>query len=132
MTGPKVQYTLSGLLLSLMVALILEGAFSLSLLLAWLAAINLIAALFYAIDKLNSKSPAGNPARIPEISLLALALVGGSPAAALTMLILTHKTSKASFLLNFALVVAIQGVALYLLRDAIPWPVTSILPVNSP
>ncbi len=46
--------------------------------------------------------------RVPEAVLLGLALVGGSPAAAVAMLILRHKTRKASFLLKFAAVVALQ------------------------
>ncbi len=56
--------------------------------------------------------------RVPESALLALALLGGSPAAAAAILVLRHKTRKTSFLLKFAAVAAIQvGLAiLYLSR----------------
>ena len=56
--------------------------------------------------------------RVPEAVLLGLALVGGSPAAAVAMLILRHKTRKASFLLKFAAVVALQvALAVVVLRS---------------
>lgn len=55
--------------------------------------------------------------RVPESALLGLALLGGSPAAALAMVILRHKTRKAGFLLRFAAVVALQvGLAVLVLR----------------
>jgi len=55
--------------------------------------------------------------RVPESALLALAFFGGSPSAAVAMLVLRHKTRKTSFLLKFAVVVAAQvGLALLYLR----------------
>ncbi len=55
--------------------------------------------------------------RVPEAVLLGLALIGGSPAALVAMLILRHKTRKASFLVKFGVVVAVQvGLAVLYFR----------------
>lgn len=118
----KVLYSLSGLLLALTVALILEGALALPLLFSWLIAINAITFLFYGVDKLNSKSEPGREARIPEITLLLLAFAGGTPLAILAMAMLRHKVSDTWFLLRFVLFLALQGTLLFLLWDQIPWP----------
>jgi uncharacterized membrane protein YsdA (DUF1294 family) len=109
----------------------MEGALQVPLIFGWLISINVFAFLYYAIDKLNSIWVEGNPrlaalkVRIPEPALLLLALVGGSPAAAIAIILLPHKTNKDWFLIRFLGVIAIQGVALYLLWDMLPWPATS-------
>ena len=55
--------------------------------------------------------------RVPELVLLGLALLGGSPAALAAMLVLRHKTRKPSFLLKFGLVAAVQvGLAVLYFR----------------
>ena len=46
--------------------------------------------------------------RVPESVLLGLSLLGGSPAAAVAMSMLRHKTSKPSFKRMFALIVVVQ------------------------
>jgi uncharacterized membrane protein YsdA (DUF1294 family) len=118
----EIQYTLSGLLLALTAALILEGALAIPLLFAWLIAINLFAFVFYGIDKLNSKSAAPGIVRIPEFCLLSLALAGGSPMALLAMLVFWHKIKKAGFMVSFTAILLAQGAIVYLLRDSIPVP----------
>lgn len=118
----KIRYTLSGLLLALTTALILEGALSLLLVWGWVISINVFTLVFYIVDKVNSKSGIQPTVRIPEISLLLLALAGGSPAAALAILFLPHKISKPSFLFGYFLVLLAQGAAGYALRESIPWP----------
>ena len=121
-------YFLSGVLLALTAALILEGAFALHLIPAWLISINLFTAIFYWIDKINAvwvgedTRRAVLTVRIPEIALLFLALVGGSPAAALMILILPHKISKGEFMIPFVAVLVAQGVAIYTYWDQLPWP----------
>jgi uncharacterized membrane protein YsdA (DUF1294 family)/cold shock CspA family protein len=75
--------------------------------LAWLVAINPITAAVYAWDKHRALREAR---RVPEAVLLGLALLGGSPAAALTMIGLHHKTRKLSFLIPFGGVLVIQAV----------------------
>jgi uncharacterized membrane protein YsdA (DUF1294 family)/cold shock CspA family protein len=76
---------------------------------AWLAAVNPTTFVAFALDKRRAILGAR---RIPERALLALALLGGTPAAALAMPCLRHKTRKASFRLAFAAVVAVQAAAL--------------------
>lgn len=75
----------------------------------WIASASLIAFATYGWDKRR----AGRGARrIPELALLSLALIGGSPGAALAMALFRHKTRKSRFLLGFAMVVAVQLLAL--------------------
>lgn len=123
----RIQYSLSGTLLALAAALILESAVGLSLVVAWLIAINVVALIFYRVDKLNSIWEDDNAqrkakkTRIPEISLLFLALAGGSLGAALGMIIPPdHKTSDCRFLFGFLLVLVLQAVVAYLLWEQIP------------
>jgi uncharacterized membrane protein YsdA (DUF1294 family) len=122
-----ISYTLSGILLSLTLALILESAVPLHLIPAWLIAINIFTLIFYWIDKINAVWVGDNEAReaenvrIPELALLLLAFVGGTVGAAVAI-ILGHKRSKAGFLTLFAMVVVVQILAVYLYRDQLPWP----------
>ena len=53
---------------------------------------------------------------MPEAVLLGLALVGGSPAAALAMGLLRHKTRKPPFLVAFAVVLLVQAGLLLAIR----------------
>jgi uncharacterized membrane protein YsdA (DUF1294 family)/cold shock CspA family protein len=107
------------LTLSLALAFVLVGgtlAFRLLLhwpwLLAWLATINPVTFLAFALDK---RQAVRQRRRIAEKSLLALALAGGSPSALVAMPLLRHKTRKESFRLAFFAVVAVQvGAALAL------------------
>ena len=123
-----ITYALSGLLLALTAALILEGAFSLHLIPAWLIAINFFTAIYYWIDKINAvwvgddEKREEEMVRIPEIALLFLALVGGSPAAALMIIILPHKINKGEFMIPFLAILIAQGVAVYTYWDQLPWP----------
>lgn len=74
-------------------------------LLSWLIAINLAAFFTYGYDK----AIAGRGSlRVPERTLLLLALAGGSLGAYLGMRVFHHKTAKGSFKRRFWLVVAAQ------------------------
>lgn len=125
LTTRTLSYLLSASLLALTLALILEGAFGLNLILGWLISINLFTLLYYGIDKMNSEwadqSPqnAAKNVRIPVYALLLLALVGGSPAAALAIMFLPHKVNKFWFIMGYLAVLVIQGVALFFLQDRI-------------
>lgn len=122
------SYWLSGVLLALTATLIMEGALSFHLIPAWLVSINIFTPIFYWIDKINAiwvgedAKRKAQEMRIPEWALLFLALVGGSPAAALMIVILPHKTKKDWFLVRFLGILIIQGIAIYLLWDKLPWP----------
>ena len=95
-----------GLLVAVLVA-VAGGLHQLGL--GWVAAVVggvwVVTWFVYARDK---RQAGLHGRRIPESALLGLALLGGSPAAAAAMLILRHKTRKASFLLKFAAVVVLQ------------------------
>lgn len=75
---------------------------------AWLGAINLVSLAAFAIDKRRALRQGR---RISEKTLLALALIGGSPGSAVAMPLLRHKTRKESFRLKFAAVVVAQVIA---------------------
>jgi uncharacterized membrane protein YsdA (DUF1294 family)/cold shock CspA family protein len=81
-------------------------------LMAWLVAVNLAAGIVYAWDK---RRAVRGGRRVPEAVLLALALFGGSPAAATAMGLLHHKTRKPRFLAAFAGVLLAQAVAVGLM-----------------
>lgn len=55
-----------------------------------------------------------NKHRIPEKTLFAFALFGGSAGLLLAMLIFKHKTSKSSFIMKFSAIFLIQIMVVYL------------------
>lgn len=77
---------------------------------AWVAALSLLALAACALDK--ARAVRGGP-RVPERTLLGLALAGGSPGLLLGMAVLRHKTRKLAFLLRLAGIVALQAAALW-------------------
>jgi uncharacterized membrane protein YsdA (DUF1294 family) len=76
---------------------------------SWLAAINMATGLAFLYDKAAAKS---ERRRVPERVLLALALVGGSPAAFAAMQFSRHKTAKQPFQRRFWFLVTIQVIAI--------------------
>ena len=76
---------------------------------AYLGAIGVATWAAFAWDKHQAGLEAR---RVRESVLLGLSLLGGSPAAAVTMFMLRHKTSKPSFKLKFALILAAQALAI--------------------
>jgi len=122
-----IGYTLSGILLALTATLIMEGAFSLSLIFGWLISINVFTGIFYWVDKINSVWVGESPAlsalkmRIPETALLLLALAGGSLAAGVMITFLPHKTNKQWFMLRFVGIFLIQiALVIYLFWGYLP------------
>lgn len=81
-------------------------------LLAWVAVASLAALAATGWDKAAAR---GGRRRVPERVLLSLALVGGSPGLGLAMLAFRHKTRKAPFVLAYLAVLALQGVAAWVL-----------------
>lgn len=73
--------------------------------LIWLIAVNLLALLIYSYDKAIA---GGAQRRVPEATLLGVALIGGSPGAFVAMVLFRHETSKPAFLVPFALIVILQ------------------------
>ncbi len=79
--------------------------FSLDVLLAWLASVNLVTFLTFGYDKVIAGS---GRLRVPEKVLLALTLVGGTAGAMIAMPLFRHKTVKRTFRYKFWGVVALQ------------------------
>lgn len=73
--------------------------------------INLLTFFVYGLDKAKA---GGTTRRISERTLLVLALLGGSPAAIIGMLLFRHKTQKLAFQAPFAVIIALQILAIYL------------------
>ena len=71
-------------------------------------AINLLTFVLYGIDKVKAKL---NCWRIPEEALLWLAVLGGSPAALLSMHLFHHKTLHKKFRYGVPAILIIQIVA---------------------
>lgn len=81
----------------------------------WLAVINPIAAVVTAADK---RAAIRHRWRVPERTLLALALVGGAAGEWLAMLVCRHKTRKAKFYLGVPLMLAFHiALILYLVSS---------------
>ena len=82
----------------------------------YLAAINVVTFIVYGIDKLKAKK---GKWRIPEASLLLLAIIGGSIGAWCGVKVWHHKTMHKKFKHGIPLIVAIQiGLCSYLIAKA--------------
>jgi len=68
--------------------------------------INVLVFIFAGYDKSQARK---NNRRIPEKTLFLMALTGGSPGLLTAMLLFRHKTSKTSFIVKFAVILAIQA-----------------------
>ena len=75
----------------------------------YLAIINAITFIVYGIDKLKAKN---GKWRIPEATLLLLAIIGGSIGAWCGMTVCHHKTQHKKFKYGIPLILAIQTVLL--------------------
>ena len=82
----------------------------LKLLLIWLAGVNLALLCLMAWDK---NAAAGGRRRIPETTLLALAVIGGSAGGILGMLLFRHKTRKPAFAVGFPVIFLCQAALAY-------------------
>ena len=76
-----------------------------SLIIYYLVAINIVDFFVYGIDKLKAKR---NRWRIPESTLLLLAVIGGSVGALLGMKVWHHKTMHKKFTYGIPLIIAVQ------------------------
>lgn len=77
----------------------------------YLAVINVLTFLIYGYDKLAAKR---KWRRIPEIALLALAVIGGSIGAECAILLFRHKTRHRAFALGVPVILVIQIIGLFL------------------
>ncbi len=109
--NPFIDFFASGLLITFLVAALLFRFAHLSIWIAWLIAINVATAFYYTFDKLRATK---HGFRVPEKTLLLLGFLGGTPAAFFSMLLLHHKTRKASYQWQFALVTIVQIALAYI------------------
>jgi uncharacterized membrane protein YsdA (DUF1294 family) len=81
---------------------------------SWLIAISAIAFFTFGYDKAIAGS---KRTRVPEGILLALTFFGGTIGAVLGQIVFRHKTIKASFLVKFWILIAVQValIVLYML-----------------
>lgn len=83
----------------------------------YLIAINIITFFIYGIDKLKAKK---GKWRIPESTLLLLAIIGGSIGAWLGIKVWHHKTLHKKFKYGIPLIVIVQiAIAVYIFRENI-------------
>lgn len=114
--SPYYRFGLLSLGLALLLMITIIGFYGVSwvaILLAWLVAINLVTLVAYRYDKYVAGK---GPTRIPEVILLGLALLGGSPLAYIAMYQLKprHKTQSSGFLAAYWAIVAVQIISLLL------------------
>lgn len=83
---------------------------------AYLAVVNVIAFFVYGADKRKAKK---GQWRIPEATLLGLAVIGGSPAAWAAMYVFHHKTKKWKFKYGVPFILLVQIIAAwYICKEA--------------
>ena len=80
------------------------------ILLGYLLIISLIAGIVTMYDKGAAKA---NKRRVPENSLLLIALLGGSIAMYLVMRMIQHKTNKEKFMRGLPLIIALQALMIF-------------------
>lgn len=80
----------------------------------YLAIINIVTLIVYGVDKLKAKR---HQWRIPESTLILLAVIGGSIGALLGMKIWHHKTKHKKFKYGIPIILALQlALAVYIIN----------------
>jgi uncharacterized membrane protein YsdA (DUF1294 family) len=104
----KARYTLIAFVIAIAITAGLIILLKWDWLICWLIGISVVTIGAYGYDK----SIAGNDnrMRVPERTLLLLALAGGSLAAWIAMKVFHHKTIKGSFRRNFFIIAGVQFV----------------------
>ncbi len=111
--SPRSAYGLVALVIGLVVWAALFYAFRLNAYVTWLLAWGLTAFGFYGFDKVQAQASGW---RVPEVVLMALALLGSAIGALLGMLVFRHKTLHGRFWLAVAAGLVLQaGVAVWLM-----------------
>ena len=83
------------------------------LLFYYLIFINFLALMAFAVDKYRARR---NKWRIPEKSLMTLAIIGGSLGCFLGMHLFKHKKQKIKFFLGVPVIMILQIVLVYMFR----------------
>jgi uncharacterized membrane protein YsdA (DUF1294 family) len=86
----------------------------------YLLVVNILTMFVFRLDK--SAAEAGNR-RVPERTLLGLAVIGGSPGAWLASHLFRHKTRKQPFRVTLLIILALQvAIVAYLLAGGANFP----------
>lgn len=85
-------------------------------LLWYLLAINVIAFIFYGADKAKAKK---DKRRIPILTLLGLAFIGGSIGSLIGMYAFRHKTNKDYFTVGVPMIIVVQAVLLFFIINIV-------------
>ena len=85
---------------------------SLFLLIIYIAVVNIIGFALMGIDKRRARN---NAFRIPEATLFAFAIIGGSIGATIGMFTFKHKTKHWYFKFGLPLIVLIQAIIIFAL-----------------
>lgn len=85
----------------------------------YLIGINVLTFLLYGIDKWRAQRDRW---RIPEDTLIWLAIVGGSIGALLGMYLFRHKTKHRKFTIGIPVILAVQLVLAYFFLPRLLWP----------
>jgi len=80
------------------------------ILLGYLLVLSLVAGIVTMYDKGAAKA---NKRRVPENSLLLIALLGGSIAMYIVMRMIDHKTNKEKFMRGIPLIIALQALMIF-------------------
>ena len=80
----------------------------------WLIFINIFTFAAYALDKYKAIHDAW---RIPERTLILLAVIGGSVGALIAMYTVRHKTKHKKFVIGVPAILIVQIVLAYLIRN---------------
>ncbi len=80
------------------------------ILLYYVLPLSLLAAILTVYDKAIAGS---GRRRIPEKTLLLLAVLGGAPAMYLTMLLIRHKTRHKKFMIGLPVIMLLQAALIY-------------------
>jgi len=105
--SPFEYYTVVGAAIIAAGTFLMNTRYSWDLWEAYLIVVNILALVYYTLDKVLAW---GHRQRIPEKTLLALALVGGSPGGLAGMVLFQHKIRQMNFQRTFWLIVLIQAV----------------------
>ncbi len=92
----------------------MESCFRFAFMMYILIAINLLSFIIFGLDK---RKAIKHQRRISESSLLTVTFFGGTVGAIIAMLIFRHKISKKSFLWKFGVVILLQLIIIYFLKD---------------
>ena len=80
----------------------------------YLIIINALSLILMLVDKLNALK---NAARIPEITLVTIAIIGGSIGEMISMYLFRHKTKHIKFALGLPLLLTLHIILIFIFKE---------------